>query len=75
MIHDYFDALDILTSFEGKSHAYSLSTEATKNIIEKQAKDAINQLTVEKDISSSMNISVISVKFSKENPKINYTKL
>ena len=75
MIHGNFNALDILTSFKGKSHAYSLSTETSKSIIEKQARDAINQLTGKKDIGSSMCISVISVEFSKEKPKINYTKL
>ena len=75
MIHGDFNALDILTSFKGKSHGYSLLGEESKDIIEKQAKDAINQLTVKKDISSSMNISVISVEFSKEKPKINYTNL
>ena len=41
----------------------------------KQAKDAVKQLGGEKDISSSINISVISVEFSKEKPKINYTNL
>ena len=75
MIHGNFNVIDILTSFEGEGHAYSLLEEGSKDIIEEQAKDAINQLTVKKDISSSMNISVISVEFSKEKPKINYTNL
>ena len=35
----------------------------------------MKQLDEEKDISSSVNISVISVELSKEKPKINYTKL
>jgi ribonuclease HII len=75
MVHSNFDRLDILTLFRGKTHAYSLSDEAKRQTIKEQAKDAINQLDGKKDISSSLNISVISVEFSKEKPKINYTNL
>jgi len=75
MINEDSDALDILTSFKGEAHAYSLSTDTPKNTIEKEAQDAINQLMDKKNIISSINISVISVEFSKAKPRINYTKL
>ena len=75
MINEESDALDILTSFKGEAHAYSLSTDTPKNTIEKKAEDAINQLMDKKNIISSINISVISVEFSKAKPRINYTKL
>ena len=64
-----FTNFDILTSFKGEAHAYSLSTDTPKNIIEKEAEDTINQLMDKKNIISSINISVISVEFSKAKPR------
>ena len=75
MIHGESCALDILTSFKGYINAYSLSTDTPKGAIEKEAENTINQLIDKKDIITSINISVTSVEFSKEKPKINYTIL
>ena len=63
--------LDILTREGDSLHAFTLSEDATSEEVEREARISLSS---EKDISSSLNISVISVEFSKSKPIIKYRK-
>ena len=64
----------ILTSKDNSYNFYSLNTELSKNQICDLVDDILDNDSNKKDISSNLNISVISVKFSKAKPKIKYEK-
>ena len=64
----------ILTSKDNSYNIYFLNTEFSKNVIYDLVVDILDNDSNKKDISSNLNISVISVKFSKEKPKIKYEK-
>lgn len=74
MVNHSSDSLDILTRKRDSLSAFTLLNSATIKEIKHQANEAIISLSIEKDISSSMNISVISVEFSKVKPIIKYKK-
>ena len=66
--------IDILT-LEGDSiHAFTLHEETLLENIDHEANKIRISLSLEKDVSSSINISVISVEFSKSKPIIKYRK-
>ena len=64
----------ILTSKDNSYNFYSLNTELSKNQICDLVDDILDNDSNKKDISSNLNISVISVEFSKAKPKIKYEK-
>ena len=64
----------ILTSKDNSYNFYFLNTELSKNQIFDLVDDILHNDSNKKDISSNLNISVISVKFSKAKPKIKYEK-
>ena len=66
--------IDILT-LEGDSiHAFTLHKDSLLEDLEHEANKIRISLSLEKDVSSSINISVISVEFSKSKPIIKYRK-
>ena len=64
----------ILTSKDNSYNFYSLNTELSKNQICDLVDDILDNDSNKKDISSNLNISVISVEFSKAKTKIKYEK-
>ena len=64
----------ILTSKDNSYNMYILKTEFSKNEIRDLVLDILDNDSNKKDISSNLNISVISVEFSKAKPKVKYEK-
>ena len=64
----------ILTSKDNSYNIYFLNTEFSKNEICDLVIDILDNDSNKKDISSNLNISVISVEFSKVKPKVKYEK-
>ena len=64
----------ILTSKDNSYNIYFLNTEFAKNEICDLVVDILDNDSNKKDISSNLNISVISVEFSKAKPKVKYEK-
>lgn len=64
----------LLTSKDESLNFYLLSTEFSKNQISDLVTEILDNDSNKKDISSNLNISVISVEFSKAKPKIKYEK-
>ena len=63
-----------MTSKDESLNFYLLSTEFSKNQICDLVTEILDNDSNKKDISSNLNISVISVEFSKAKPKIKYEK-
>ena len=69
-----FSEYYFLTSKDDSFNFYLLSTEFSKNQICNLVTEILDNDSNKKDISSNLNISVISVEFSKAKPKIKYEK-
>ncbi len=74
LININFTEYYFLTSKDESLNFYLLSIEFSKNQICDLVDDILDNHSNKKDISSNLNISVISVKFSKAKPKIKYEK-
>ena len=74
LININFSEYYFLTSKDESLNFYLLSTEFSKNQICDLVTEILDNDSNKKDISSNLNISVISVEFSKAKPKIKYEK-
>ena len=71
--------VDILTSLDGRLHSYHLqrenAAEAGPESIRDEAQALAGKMDLKKDITKGIDISVISVKFSKVKPKVTFRKV
>ena len=74
LININFTEYYLLSSKDESLNFYLLSTEFSKNQISDLVTEILDNDSNKKDISSNLNISVISVEFSKAKPKIKYEK-
>ena len=79
VLGDNLETINIISSYKNEYYSYSIDegkdNDALKSRVQIEGKELINQINAKKDITSSLNIAVISVEFSKGKPKINYKNL
>ena len=71
--------IDIISSFNKEFYAFKLhdsdNSSGLKNTMIREAQCSLSQADIKKDITSSINISVISIQFSKNKPRVIFKKL